>query len=634
MSGICGIFQRDGEPVSAAALHPMMEAMQHYGREGGSEWRSGAVALGHLMTHNTPESSREKLPFEHPDAQLAISSDARLDNRGELCSLLKIPAREQEALPDSQLILRAYRQWGSACPLRLLGDFAFAIYDAGKNRLFCARDSLGIRPFYYYSDGRIFCFSSDLAALLASQAVPEELNLETVRGALVYPNFYHKEYTFYQDVYKLPPATSLVIEPEKITREPYWSPGGSPEIRFTREGEYSECLQELLTEAVDCRLRSSFASGSHLSSGLDSSTIAVIAARRLRERGQDLHTFSWAPPPTPAEYPLMDERAIVEAVSQREGTIQHYTLVTPQDIYSQMSVDITRHPSEMLLLESIVARQAAEHGLRVMLSGWGGDEMAAFNGRGFFADLLRRGRWVQMWRELSLRAKLHEGSIWQGIRNDAILPLLPDGLIRAVKPGSHLLPHELPLPGIVQLPFAERLGRARALKAPDLRVRPGVRENQIRLLLSGHLMKRIESWAANGARYGIEYRYPLLDRRIVEFSLSIPEGLFFKHGWKRYLFRQAGDGILPDEVRWQRMKVDAALKKQPPSNLIMAYKMLRDEILAKREAIQGRGYVNPDGIIQGLEILTGAGRDENHDPQDNLRAIWLAFVENGQSRMT
>jgi asparagine synthase (glutamine-hydrolysing) len=134
-----------------------MSAMQHYGRDGARTWQSGAVALGHQMTHVTLNRLKS-LPFEDKERQLVITSDARLDNRSELCTLLGIPATELPDYPDSRLILAAYLKWGEDCPKYLLGDFAFAVLDIRRQQIYCARDVMGVRPLYIYSNSEYFCF--------------------------------------------------------------------------------------------------------------------------------------------------------------------------------------------------------------------------------------------------------------------------------------------------------------------------------------------------------------------------------------------------------------------------------------------------------------------------------------------
>lgn len=621
----------DGGEASPKILEPVMLSMLHYGLDGHAVWSEGPTVLGHLMTRVTPESFFEHLPSYQPDSQLAITADARLDNRDELFSIFRVPSDEQASFTDSELILNAYKRWGADCPKHLLGDFAFAIYDSLNQRLFCARDFFGIKPFYYYLSNSAFVFASDIAALLNSELVPAKLNLGYVHSYLAKPVFFHKELTFYTDVLKILPANWMAIERGKINRQEYWTPGKAAEVRFKNESEYVDYLLELLTNSVSSRIRSAYQIGSHLSSGLDSSTISVITARLLRQKNQDLHTFSWAPPPTPDEYPLADERSIVENISQKERTVHHYTRVTPQDILALRTRDITRHPDELLLYENIISRCAAENGIRVLLSGWGGDEAVAFNGRGYFSDLFRRGHWALLARELYLRTRLHEGNIWQGFRNDTLLPLLPDGIIRLLNPASPLVPRDFPLPATLQAGFAEKLSREKKIPLPNLRERPGIRNNQVRLLTSGHLTKRIESWAANGARSGIEYRYPLLDRRIIEFSLSIPGEMFFKDGWKRYLFRQTGNTLLPDEAQWQRMKVDAAFLKNPADIQIEALKLLRQDIIVRRDLLQSSGFVEPDVLIQGLSNIGSKDPEANRKQTDALRSVWLAYIEGKSS---
>jgi asparagine synthase (glutamine-hydrolysing) len=207
----------------------------------------------------------------------------------------------------------------------------------------------------------------------------------------------------------------------------------------------------------------------------------------------------------------------------------------------------------------------------VLLSGWGGDEVVAFNGRGYFADLFRRGRWTLMARELYLRARLHQGNFWQGLRNDTILPLLPDGLIRMLNPASPLVQHDLPLPSTLQAEFADRLKRVKTIQAPNLRERPGVRNNQIRLLRSGHLLKRIESWAAK-ALERCRISLPLLDRRIIEFGLSIQKPCSLKTAstfppdWQLSPARRST--MAKDEDRCRFRRILTQVRRSIPRNTI------------------------------------------------------------------
>lgn len=491
---------------------------------------------------------------------LTIAADARLDNRAELCAALAIGPDERAALDDAGLLLRAYRQWGTSCPEHLLGDFAFALWDEPAGRLFCARDFVGVRPFYYHyapSNGRLVC-AGGLPAMVAHPAVPSSLNLAYVRAYLQYPvgQFEHPEYTFYQEIHKLPPAHCLAVTREGLRRWAYWQPGRTTQRRYACERDYVEELRALLNAAVACRIESPYPIGAHVSGGLDSSSLAVLAHRMLRTQGRGIIGFSWAPPPPadPAELPPNDERLLVEAVRAAEGFPVRYTTLTPDHALAHARRDITVQPTTTLLSELAASQEAAGLGIRTILSGWGGDELVAFNGRGYFADLLRRGRWVTLQRELTLWSRLLGVAAWKLWIGSGLMPLLPTAVRRHVQPGDAFRPR--PLPASLRPDFAATLAGVEPLGRPGAHERPGVKNTQIALLQHGHLSYRMESWAGHGATLGITYVFPLLDRRLVEFALSIPGWLFFKDGRRRYLYRTAMAGILPDTVRWIDVKED------------------------------------------------------------------------------
>ena len=126
----------------------------------------GTIGLGHRMLWTTPGSLNEKLPLSNASGDLIITADARIDNRDELIEALDLNGRLRQTITDSELILAAFERWGEGCPERLLGDFSFAIWDRQKNRLFCARDHMGVKPFYYYLSNKVIVFASEIKALL------------------------------------------------------------------------------------------------------------------------------------------------------------------------------------------------------------------------------------------------------------------------------------------------------------------------------------------------------------------------------------------------------------------------------------------------------------------------------------
>ena len=184
-----------------------------------------SYGLGIQMASELPSKDRLLISWKN----YRIAFDGRLDNRAELAANLNLNTTERLEIEDSQLILRAYDQWGSDCVAKLLGDFAFALWDENRQQLLCARDFVGVRPFYYYlsKDKKHFIFANDLQSLTAHPKIKKQLNLAYVKAELETPQgqFQHPHYTFLQDIYKLVPAHYLVFNPMGLTTNCYWQPG-------------------------------------------------------------------------------------------------------------------------------------------------------------------------------------------------------------------------------------------------------------------------------------------------------------------------------------------------------------------------------------------------------------------------
>ena len=266
MSGIMGIYHLDGHPVDREKISKMVDILAHRGVDGADIWLDKSVGFGHRMLWTTPESLIEKLPLVKQDGDLVITSDARIDNREELIAKLQINNRPSDKIVDSELILAAYEKWGEHCPEHLLGDFAFAIWDKRKQKVFCARDPMGVKPFYYYRSNRLFAFASEIKALLCLPEIPRKIN-ELGIGLYLAGISEDEEITFYQNIQRLPKAHSIAISSQSNKLQRYWSLDPSRELKLSSNEEYAEAYREIFTEAVRCRLRSAFPVGSMLSGG-------------------------------------------------------------------------------------------------------------------------------------------------------------------------------------------------------------------------------------------------------------------------------------------------------------------------------------------------------------------------------
>ena len=561
MSGIYGMVRLDGAPVTSEMLGPQASVMAGWGPDGHGQWCGEQTGLGFLSLHTTQESFHERMPASLRTApHLFITADARIDNRDELFHALSVPAPGRAQTPDSSLILLAYERWGADCVKRLLGDFAFAIWDVRERLLFCARDPLGCRPLYYHAGVRSFLFASDIKAVLAGVESPR-LNEPLLAAHLqMRPYYARKTLTFYQNILKLPAGHTLLLTPGALRLNRYWAPENVP----GRSGRVEEELRDLFRQAVECRVRSAFPVAAHLSGGIDSSAVTLQAARLLRMEGRQLATFSWSPPSRHGT----NEYARIDAVCRQESLRCEYLPVTAASLLRVMERDFTTEPVELLAREENVQRRAEALGIRVILSGWGGDEG------------------VTHW--------------WQDNRGrfrDWFLSRLPDSLYSRLH-RNPFMRHASPC---IQRDFTRRYAQEiRTIQGPPLRRMRDVRTTILRLLDLGYLPQRMEDWAVSGAKHRIVYSYPFLDRRLVEFALGS-----HSDAPPRRLFIGSLTDLLPGEIDWTADDREPATLAALEKEHIAAHVQWLSQRRELPEA--ARAFIDPGRIRHSIEAAERAG---------------------------
>lgn len=301
MSGIVGIINLDGEPIEPHLLGRMTDYMTFRGPDDRQIWIDGHVGFGHTMLRTTWEAEYERQPFTL-DRQVWIVADARIDDRDTLAEKLGIPFQPLRGaasldcaglVTDVEFILQAYLKWGEACVEHLLGDFAFAIWDGRKQRLFCARDHFGVKLFYYSRVGNCLIFSNTLNCIRQHPLVSSELNEAAIGDFLLFDRNQNLETTTFVDIQKLAPAHTLIATNELLTTRRYWTLPLPDPIRYPNSRDYIDRFQELIGVAVGDRLRTTRA-GISFSGGLDSTTIAANALDFATRTAQslDLQAFT------------------------------------------------------------------------------------------------------------------------------------------------------------------------------------------------------------------------------------------------------------------------------------------------------------------------------------------------------
>ncbi len=427
VSGIAGICNLDGRPAERDLLERMTQAVSHRGPDGAGLWCDGSVGLGHRLLHSTPESTWESSPTTSPDGSLVITADARLDNRDELIVDVGSNGRRRGEITDPELVLAAYEKWGDNCPARLLGDFAFAIWDRRRRRLFCARDPIGVKPFHYYCNGKKLLFASEIRQILEDPAVPLEPNRQTLT-ALLLDRVPAPESTLYEAVDRLRPAHSLTAENGFIRVRRHWDLWPASEVHHRTEEEYIEHFREVFAEAVRSRLRSHGPVAALLSGGLDSSAIVCMAQELCRQgKAPDtgFETYSLVFNTLPC-----DERPYIQEVVRKWGLSANHFAVEPEpgwlDFERALECPDLLYRVNHYMMQGLLS-QARRRGARVCLWGIGGDDLLT---SGFFhlTDLARTGRFLELVKALREGTALYDCRLHELVRDYCLAPFVPAGL--------------------------------------------------------------------------------------------------------------------------------------------------------------------------------------------------------------
>ena len=510
----------------------MTDAAAHRGLDDAGYWCSGAIGLGHRMFHTTPESLNERQPLTDETGQLCLTFDGRVDNREDLRRELEAEGFWLRSDTDAEIVLRAYQCWDEKCALKIIGDFALAIWDGRQQRLYCARDFFGIRPFNYFLNDRTFLFASELHQLFEHRSVPQHPN-EGMIGEMLCGDLWNVEETLWQGILRLPPAHILIVNAHGVRKERYWQFDPSRQIRYRRDEEYAEHCRELIAEAVHCRLRSHGPVAADLSGGLDSSSV-VSMAQHLIQNGKTnvsgFKTFSWVFPGQPC-----DESRFIEDVIHRWQLDAHMMTPRVQDV--GLYEERVRHYRDFPGYPNSTAGNRYQEimrsmGFRVVLTGEGGDEWFGGVSESF-----------------SLRSGITNGP------REVVKACMPESWLRAFRQNRW---RKSAVPAQIHPQFSERIGLRQRMQyqAEGLKF-----ENKSQASMHGSLSMPwnnhcFEVAERDAMAAGVEWRHPLEDRRIVEFGFAIPNNQLIRDGLNKFVLRRALRGDLPESVERRTDKAE------------------------------------------------------------------------------
>jgi asparagine synthase (glutamine-hydrolysing) len=565
MSGIVGIWNLDGRPVDPEILTQMTQAIAHRGPDGIHYRLDSDKGMAYLILDVVGRPvQRLQEAFHSQTDNSRLVGDIRLDNRPDLLARLGIDKEEASQLSDAALALTAYRAWGISCLERMIGDFAFMLWDNAQQTLFCARDQMGARPLYYYRDPTLFLCASEIVAILAHPRVTPKLNKNQVGLFLALGRCPVDKGTFYADVFPLASAHFAAVQRDSFQHNRYWDIDPSQQIRYRNSQEYAEHFRELFTEVVACRLRSHYPVGSFLSGGRDSASVTSVAAKLVEKKGvitPEIKTFSW----TSETLPSADEREFIAAVNNQYNLKSCHVAADINGLWPLSgdwlhSVD-RNTPYEIAFPElyTHLLRLAAEDGIRIVLTGIPGDALVGGFNPYYMADLAYRLKIIEFYKELKHYHKLSISyysrmpnanfTFYLNFYRDLVKTLAPTWALRLLRKRAQLSNNDLYW---INTSFADKIdlkGQLEMVKAAIPQVYDTEnKQKRLQTIFNPIDANVLEWYERTSAKIGVEVNNPWYDQRLVEFILSIPEDEIAKGARYRLLLNRAMKETVPDIV--------------------------------------------------------------------------------------
>lgn len=573
MCGICGIVYKDQRPVKSTDLHPMMHAMKHRGPDDEGVYTDRNTGLGHVRLSILDLSERGHQPMATDDDTLVMTYNGEIYNylelREELSSKYTFKSNT-----DSEVLLYAYREWGTDCLHRLNGMFAFAIYDTKDQSLFAARDRFGIKPFYYYHDNKAFYFASEIPALL-TQPITREPNEEIIADFLLMDRVHHNTDTFFRNIQKLEHGHCLTLESGRLKIHRWYKLEDEIKTPFDGESDY----QNALRRAVKWRMRSDVPVGACLSGGLDSSSIVSLMTDGWKS--SDLHTFSAVY--NPGDHG--DESEFIDCYADHPLT-KHVIHPNADALKKELKGFISGmgEPFPTLSIYAGLKVMELAHGqVKVLLNGQGADEALGgyhyFFGY-YFRQLFRQFKWFSLLREMG--GYWGRNRSWLGFKS-MVFFFLPYGWQRQLSANRK---------GYIDPQFATKHTRVdQGLKR--LYSAPTLRSALIRHF--EYKMEHLLYWGDKTSMlHSIEVRFPFLDHELVEKTVGMSNKKLMLNGVTKVVLRESMKDLLPEKIRTRQDKVGF----ETPSNQWLRtpeWLELIQEVF-RSESFRNRSFVQLEGV--------------------------------------
>ncbi len=557
MCGITGVLKTRHRIESGEVTLPL-SLISHRGPDGEGVWARPSdlppfVALGHRRLAIIDLSDAAAQPMSNDDGRLHITYNGEIYNYVELMEELESLGHVFRSRSDTEVILRAYEEWGEACLDRFNGMFAFAIWDERRRELFVARDRFGEKPFHYSWNPQtgFFAFASEIKSLLAMEEVDSSIDDRALYRFIAFQELAAAEQTLWRGVKRLPHAHWLKLGWQSdrfhLTVQRYWDIDLEREENITLE-EAAARFGELFADSIRLRLRSDVPVGSSLSGGLDSSAVVCQIHALGAAAGQK--TFS-----ARMEDPALDEGRYIRAVLAQTG-IEGHEVWPSSDELERVFPQLCYHLEEPFISTSqfaqhLVMRLAAEKGVTVLLDGQGADELLAgyipyFINR--YADMAEGWRLIALWREQrGFRA-----------RHNRVFPLSMKMLLARMLPGAYRLLKRDSANGSQPVSmnlmsawcgrdWLDEFADEQPAELVDSK-RDGLTRKLYQDAMRGELQELLRYGDRNSMAFSREVRQPFLDHRIAELLFALPPEYKLFEGETKVVLRRAVKNLIPKEI--------------------------------------------------------------------------------------
>lgn len=607
MCGIAGIYYLNNKAVSQVIIKNMCDTMRHRGPDDEGYFFDNNLALGHRRLSIIDLSSAGHQPMSDDNKSIWIVYNGEVYNFVELRNELINKGYSFKTGTDTEVIIKAYQEWGDDCLNKLDGMFAFAIWDQKKKRLFCARDRFGIKPFYYYFDGSIFVFASEIKGIIQHPGVSKRVNEPIVYDYLVCNSLDHSEETFFHGIRQLLPSHSIVLEAQNGLKISKWYDFPISydlgDFSGEKDKENADRFREIFEDSIRIHLRSDVPVGTCLSGGLDSSSVVCLANKLIFENGiVDRSIIGERQKTFTASYDnkAIDERNFVDKVLSLTGAEGNFVFPDGNMLWEELE-KVVWHQDEPFISTSIYAqwnvmRKTAERKVKVLLDGQGGDELLS----GYLS-------YAPVWVETLIRNGYFFRSLSEIKSFSDVCQISPKMLIR------NLLFYSMPS-SFIRFLKSMKNSQSSLVTGDFLRKFKNKYVSIYEPHLSGQLYKSIFKTSLpsllryedrNSSAFSIEARVPFLDYRLVEFILKLPLDQKIRDGWTKLLLRNAMKGIIPEEIRLRRDKLGF------PTPQLVWLKQNKDKItsLFSSKDFLSKDYIIREPFLSNLDYVLEKGLD-------------------------